>query len=134
MDSLNVDHDFAYALVEAGFSSIEEIAYVDPTEIMNSIEGIDEEMVEVLQNNAKESRFNIVTPNGVKLAEDLINLDGMNTAFARALAEKNVTNLEDLAECGTDDLADIPGLELEKAGELIMAARNLTWFKDEETK
>lgn len=132
MECLNVDRDFAEALVEAGFTTIEEIAFVDPQEIINSIDGIDEEMANTLQEYAKDARLNVFTPSGKKVSEEIINLEGMDTVFARALAQMEVVTLEDLAECATDDLSDIPGFEAEKVGKIILAARNLTWFKDEQ--
>lgn len=132
VEALNVDHDFAQALAEAGFTTIEEIAYVDPSEIIGSVDGVDDEMVAQLQKNANDSRFNITTPQGKKVSEDLISLDGMDSAIARSLALKEISTLDELAECVLDDLSDIPGLDEEKAGNLIVAARNLTWFKDGE--
>ena len=62
---------------------------------------------------------------------DLINLDGMDNVTVRALAQKEIATLDDLAEQGADDLLDIEGMDQKRAGDLIMAARNLTWFKDE---
>ncbi|STD23197.1 NusA antitermination factor [Enterobacter asburiae] len=66
-----------------------------------------------------------------KPADDLLNLEGLDRAIAFKLAARGVCTLEDLAEQGVDDLADIEGLTDEKAGELIMAARNICWFGDE---
>ena len=66
-----------------------------------------------------------------KPADDLLNLEGLDRALAFKLAARGVCTLEDLAEQGVDDLADIEGMTDEKAGELIMAARNICWFGDE---
>lgn len=129
---LSVDEDFAQALVDAGFESVEEIAYVEPQEIINSIDGIDEELVEKLQSIAVESLQNICTPSKRKVADDLLNFPGLDSASVRALASKEVATLDELAECVTDDLVDIPGFDEKRAGDLIMAARNATWFKDEQ--
>ena len=90
------------------------------------------EEVRELQEYAKDARLNVFTPSGKKVSEEIINLEGMDTVFARALAQMEVVTLEDLAECATDDLSDIPGFEAEKVGKIILAARNLTWFKDEQ--
>ena len=60
-----------------------------------------------------------------------LNLEGLDRALAFKLAARGVCTLEDLAEQGVDDLADIEGMTDEKAGELIMAARNICWFGDE---
>ncbi|MCE1649683.1 helix-hairpin-helix domain-containing protein, partial [Enterobacter hormaechei] len=64
-------------------------------------------------------------------AEDLLNLSGMERTLAFNLAARGICTLEDLAEQGIDDLSDIEGLNDEKAGELIMAARNICWFGDD---
>ena len=66
-----------------------------------------------------------------KPTEDLLNLEGMDRALAFKLATRGISSLEDLAEQGVDDLSDIEGLTDEKAGALIMAARNICWFGDE---
>ncbi|MDF5745615.1 helix-hairpin-helix domain-containing protein, partial [Klebsiella quasipneumoniae] len=66
-----------------------------------------------------------------KPADDLLYLEGLVPALAFKLAARGVCTLEDLAEQGVDDLADIDGMTDEKAGELIMAARNICWFCDE---
>lgn len=66
-----------------------------------------------------------------KPADDLLNLEGLDRDMAFKLAARGVCTLEDLADQGIDDLADIEGLTDEKAGELIMAARNICWFGDE---
>ena len=55
----------------------------------------------------------------------------MDRTLAYKLAARGVCTLDDLADQGVDDLADIEGLTDEKAGELIMAARNIRWFSDE---
>ncbi len=70
-------------------------------------------------------------PGDNKPADDLLNLEGLDRALAFKLAARGVCTLEDLAEQGVDDLADIEGMTDEKAGELIMAARNICWFGDE---
>ncbi len=131
-EALNIDEDFAAALIDAGFSSIEEVAYVDKEELLDSIEGLDEELAEMLQANAMHALSNITTPSKKVVSADLINLNGIDNATVRALAAKEIATLEDLAELATDDLLDIPGFDEHKAGELILAARNLTWFKDGE--
>lgn len=131
-EALNIDDEFANALVDAGFGSIEEIAYVDKDELLNSVDGMDDDLVEQLQNVARQALLNIYTPEKKKVSEELLTLEGMDNATARALAAKEVATLDDLAECVVDDLTDIPGMDAEKAGKLIVAARNLTWFKDGE--
>ncbi|QUJ68027.1 transcription termination/antitermination protein NusA [Photobacterium sp. GJ3] len=132
---LDIDEEFAVGLVEEGFTSLEEIAYVPVQELM-SIDGLDEDTVNELRNRAKEALTTIALAqeesfDGVEPAEDLLNLDGMERELAFKLAAKGISTLEDLADQGTDDLLDIESLDETRAGELIMAARNICWFSDE---
>ncbi|WP_213990492.1 transcription termination factor NusA [Sodalis sp. dw_96] len=131
---LDIDEEFATVLVEEGFSSLEELAYVPIKELME-IEGLDEDMVEALRERAKNALTTLAlaqeeTRGGGKPAEDLLNLPELEREMAFKLAARGVCTLEDLAEQGVDDLSDIEGLSTEKAGELIMAARNICWFGD----
>ena len=64
----------------------------------------------------------------------LINLDGLDNADVRALASREIASLEELAECATDDLVDLPEFDREKASSLIMKARNIAWNLDEMNK
>ena len=63
--------------------------------------------------------------------EELLNLEGMTPELAAELAKLKITDLEELAEQGVDDIIDIEGLDEASAGALIMAARNIKWFGDE---
>ena len=65
------------------------------------------------------------------IEDRLLNLEGMNRHIAFKLAEKQITTLEELAEQGVDDLADIEELTAEQAADFIMAARNICWFSEE---
>ncbi|PIJ44262.1 transcription termination factor NusA [Tatumella sp. OPLPL6] len=132
---LDIDEEFATVLVEEGFSSLEELAYIPVDELLE-IDGLDEEMVEALRERAKTALTtlaqNSVTGGAIKPpAEDLLGLEGMTPELANRLAAIGVSTLEDLAEQGVDDLADIEQLDEEKAGTLIMAARNICWFGDD---
>ena len=132
---LELDEDFATMLVEEGFSSLEEIAYVPVAELLE-IDGLDEELVEELRTRAKAALTTQALANEESLeksepTEELLNLEGVDRHLGFVLASRGVTNLEELAEQGTDDLADIEELGATKAGELIMAARNIVWFSDE---
>ncbi|HDR2753540.1 MULTISPECIES: transcription termination factor NusA [Enterobacter] len=132
---LDIDEDFATVLVEEGFSSLEELAYVPMKELLE-IDGLDEPTVEALRERAKNALTTLALAQEESLgdnkpADDLLNLEGLDRAIAFKLAARGVCTLEDLAEQGVDDLADIEGLTDEKAGELIMAARNICWFGDE---
>ncbi|HAV1678637.1 TPA: transcription termination/antitermination protein NusA [Enterobacter hormaechei subsp. steigerwaltii] len=132
---LDIDEDFATVLVEEGFSTLEELAYVPMKELLE-IDGLDEPTVEALRERAKNALTALALAQEESLgdkkpADDLLNLEGLDRAIAFKLAARGVCTLEDLAEQGVDDLADIEGLTDEKAGELIMAARNICWFGDE---
>ncbi|ACZ75493.1 MULTISPECIES: transcription termination factor NusA [Dickeya] len=129
---LDIDEEFATALVEEGFSSLEELAYV-PIHELQEIDGLDEETIEALRERAKAALTTLALANeenrgNGQPAEDLLNLSGLSRELAFKLAARGVCTLEDLAEQGVDDLADIEGLNEEQAGELIMAARNICWF------
>ena len=131
--ALEIDDEFAQVLIDEGFTSLEAIAYV-PVDALTAIDGLeDEDLVEELQARAK----NAITKKALEeeaalkqaqIDEKLLNLEGMERHIAFRLAEKGITNLEELAEQGTDELADIEELSEEKAGELIMAARQICWF------
>ena len=132
---LDIDEDFATVLVEEGFSSLEELAYVPINELLD-IDGLDEDTVEALRDRAKNALTTLALAKEESLgdskpADDLLNLEGLDRALAFKLAAKGVCTLEDLAEQGVDDLSDIEGLSDERAGELIMAARNICWFGDD---
>src|SRR5471030_1497644 len=131
---LAIDEDFATVLVEEGFSTLEELAYVPMKELLE-IDGLDEDTVDALRERAKEALTTIALAQEESLgdnkpADDLLNLAGLERSMAFKLAAQGVCTLEDLAEQGVDDLADIEGLSDEQAGELIMAARNICWFGD----
>ena len=135
--TLDIDDDFAGLLMEEGFSTLEEIAFVPVNELL-AIDGLDEDMVEELRKRAKDALTTKALAKeesfeGVEPSEELLNLSGLGREMAYALAARGVGTLEDLAEQGIDDLADIEELTAEKAGELIMAARNICWFGEEQS-
>ncbi|MGB1261761.1 MAG: transcription termination factor NusA [Cognaticolwellia sp.] len=134
-DKLDLDEDFALMLVEEGFTSLEEIAYVPVAEMLD-IDGMDEDIVEELRERAKaaittQALASEETLEGAEPAEDLLNLEGLDRHLAFVLASRGVRTLEDLAEQGVDEISDIEELDETKAGELIMAARNICWFNEE---
>lgn len=135
MTSLEIDEDFADVLIDEGFSSLEEIAYVPVSELL-SVDGLDEDIVEVLRSRAKA----ILTTKALAKEESLegaepdaalLGLDGLDNHTAYVLASKGVVTLDDLAELGVDDLLEITKMTEEKAAELIMAARNIVWFNED---
>jgi len=134
MNALDVDEDVALVLVEEGFTTLEEVAYV-PLEEMMGIEGFDEEISEELRARAKDALLTLAIASEEKLdvepADDLLNMDGMERHLAYVLASRGIVTMEDLAEQGVDDLMDIEDMTEERAGELIMTAR-APWFAEEE--
>ncbi|OOS02045.1 transcription termination/antitermination protein NusA [Canicola haemoglobinophilus] len=133
MTALEIDEEFAHILVDEGFTNLEEIAYVAVNEL-TAIDGLeDEDLVEELQARAKNAitAMALAEEEALKQAhieEKLLNLEGMTRHIAFKLSEKQITTLEELAEQGVDDLADIEELSAEQAADLIMAARNICWF------
>jgi N utilization substance protein A len=137
MEQLDVDEDVAAILVQEGFSSIEEIAYVPASELL-SVEEFDEEIVEELRGRARDVLLTQAIASEEQLgeaepAEDLLNLAGMDRAVAFRLAGRGIVTQEDLAEQAVDDIKDVEGLDEAKAAELIMAAR-APWFATEEAQ
>nr|WP_321239745.1 transcription termination factor NusA [uncultured Tolumonas sp.] len=133
--ALDIDDDFAELLVDEGFSTVEEIAYVPLSELQR-IEDLDDEQIEQLRDRAKQALSTQAlakeeTLAGAKPADDLLALEGMTQDLAYELAARGIPTLEDLAEQGIDDLSGIPEMTEQKAGELIMAARNICWFGEQ---
>ncbi len=135
-EKLGVDEAVAEVLVNEGFSSLEEIAYVPVQELLE-IDGFDEEMVEELRERAKAALLTQAIANEQALesepAQDLLDMEGMDKHMAYVLASKGIVTREDLAEQSVDDLLDIGGIEEELAAKLIMTARKI-WFEDEAGK
>lgn len=132
---LDVDEEVGLILVQEGFSTIEEVAYVPASELVE-IEEFDEDIVSELRNRARDVLLTqaIIVEEKIdetEPAEDLLNLDGMEKSLAFLLASKGVVTREDLAELATDDLLDIHEMDQEEAGALIMKAR-AHWFEEEQ--
>ncbi|CUX97041.1 transcription termination factor NusA [Candidatus Hoaglandella endobia] len=132
--NLDIDKDLATVLMEEGFSSLEELAYVPINELLE-IDGLDEKTVEALRERAKNAITTLAlaqeeSRHGGTPAEELLGLPELEREMAFKLAKHGVCTLEALAEQGIDELSDIEGLSSKKAGELIMAARNICWFSD----
>jgi N utilization substance protein A len=132
VEKLDVEEDVSEVLVQEGFTSLEEIAYVPLDEIL-AIEGFDEEIATELRNRAKDALLTQAIASeedisSANIADDLLNLDGMDDVLALALAKKGILNMEELAEQAVDELMDIENMSEERAGKLIMAAR-APWFE-----
>ncbi len=131
VNELDIEADLALLLVEEGFTSLEEIAYVPAAEMLE-IEGLDEELVTELRRRARDRLLSkaIAQEEQVHLsepAEDLLQLPGMDDALAHQLAAKGIATAEDLAELAVDELEEMVAVGSERAKSLIMAAR-APWF------
>jgi N utilization substance protein A len=125
MDRLDVDEEVADILVQEGFTSLDEVAYV-PLNEMLEIESFDEETVNELRRRARNSLLTeaIKSEETVEhAAEDLLGMDGMDGHTARTLAAKGITTMSALADLDTDELSEITGMDAERASKLIMTAR-----------
>jgi len=134
MEQLDIDEEMALILVQEGFSSVEEIAYVPEEEMLN-IEEFDDDLVQELRGRARDVMLTRAIVSEEKLvdahpAEDLLQMDGMEDALAYELAAIGVSTMEDLADLSVDELMEIEGMENERAGKLIMTAR-IPWFESE---
>jgi N utilization substance protein A len=131
-EQLAVDEDVAQILVQEGFSTIEEIAYVPASEL-SGIEEFDEDIVKELRNRARDVLLTQAIASEEEIdsaepADDLLQVDGMDRELALTLASRGIVTREDLAEQAIDDLTEIEGVDAERAGALIMAARK-HWFE-----
>jgi N utilization substance protein A len=129
---LDVDEEVAAVLVNEGFTSLEEVAYV-PLEEMLAIEDFDEDIVNALRQRAKDALLTRALVSEEKRggsgpAEDLLGMEGMDRNLAFELAARGIVTMEDLAEQAIDDISDIEGIDDVKAGQLIMKARE-PWFQ-----
>jgi N utilization substance protein A len=131
---LDVDEEVATILVQEGFTNVEEVAYVPESELLD-IEEFDENVVSELRQRARDALLTQMIASEEELEEhkpeqDLLDLEGMTDTIAYRLAEKGIRTRDDLAECATDELEEIEGLDLELAADLIMKAR-AHWFAEE---
>ncbi|WP_299022799.1 transcription termination factor NusA [uncultured Tepidimonas sp.] len=129
MNKLDVDEEIADILIEEGFTSLEEVAYV-PLQEMLEIEAFDEDTVNELRARAKDAllTMEIAKEESVEeVSQDLRDLEGMSTDLIAKLAEAGVHTLDDLADLAVDELIEITGQSREEATALIMKARE-HWF------
>ncbi|MDH5547499.1 MAG: transcription termination factor NusA [Gammaproteobacteria bacterium] len=133
ISQLDVDEDIATILVEEGYTSIEEVAYV-PVQEMLEIEDFDEDIVEELRQRARDviiaKAIVQEDQSGEGPAQDLLDMEGITTEFANKLASAGVCTMDDLAEQSVDEVVEILGIEEKLAGDLIMKARE-PWFADQ---
>ena len=129
MSKLDVDEEIADILIEEGFTSLEEVAYV-PLQVMLEIEAFDEDTVNELRARAKDVllTMEIAKEESVEeVSQDLRDLDGLTTDLIAKLADAGVHTLDDLADLAVDELVEITGQSREEATALIMKARE-HWF------
>ncbi len=129
IEKLDVDEEVADILVQEGFSSLEEVAYVPINEMME-IEAFDEDTVNELRSRARNALLTQAIVSEEKLEhelEDLLQLEGMDSDTARKLANNGVATREALADLATDDLVEMTGIDQDRASQLIMTAR-APWF------
>ncbi len=130
---LDVDEEVALILVQEGFLTIEEVAYVPSSELIE-IEEFDEDIANELRNRARDLLLTqaILAEEKIDQAEpadDLLKLEGMDKNLAFKLASEGIVTRENLAELATDDLLDIKSMDKDIADALIMKARE-HWFED----
>lgn len=135
MEQLDVDEEVAQILVQEGFISVEEVAYVPYQELLD-IEEFDEDIVNELRSRAQDALLTKAIASEEEIEggapeEALRELEGMDDTLAFALAAKGVSTLDDLAELSVDELMEFEGMDEERAGKLIMKARE-HWFEEDQ--
>jgi N utilization substance protein A len=135
-DNLNVDEEVADILVQEGFASLDEVAYV-PVAELTRIEEFDEAMVEELRNRARDALLaqaiaSEEVMDSADLNPDLLEVEGVDRELAVKLAEGEVKSREDLADLAAWELSEISDLDEEAAAALIMEARKV-WFEEDTT-
>jgi transcription termination/antitermination protein NusA len=131
MSKLDVDDEVADILIDEGFSSLEEIAYVPLAEMLE-IEAFDEETVNELRNRARNVLLTeaIVTEEQIeKVSDDLLGLEGMDKSLAATLAQEGIRTRDELADLAVDELVELAGIDEERAKALISTAR-AHWFEE----
>lgn len=129
MQKLDVDEEVAGILVQEGFGTLEEVAYVPLSEMLE-IESFDEDTVNELRSRARNALLTEAIASEEKMeapSAELLAMEGMDDETARALASKGVVTMDDLADLAVDDLVEMTGMDSERAKELIMTAR-APWF------
>ncbi|MCB1929431.1 MAG: transcription termination/antitermination protein NusA [Rhodocyclaceae bacterium] len=130
MERLDVDDEVADILIDEGFSSIEEVAYVPLAEMLE-IEAFDEATVDELRNRARNVLLTeaIVTEEQLEnVSEDMLSLEGMDKPLAASLAQQQIRTRDDLADLAVDELVEIAGIDEDRARALITVAR-AHWFE-----
>ncbi len=132
MSRLDVDEEVANILIEEGFSTLEEVAYVPLAEMLE-IEAFDDETVNELRNRARNVLLTEAIVDEEQLenvSEDLLGLEGMDKPLAAKLARAGVRSRDDLADLAVDELLDLTEIDQDRATNLITAAR-AHWFEQQ---
>ena len=130
MEQLDIDTEVADVLVEEGFTTLDEVAYVPAQELLQ-VEEFDEKLVEELRRRARETLLvrEIAEQERLSPEDDLLTMEGMDEETARLFSSRGIRSMEELAEQATDELVELTGIDEERAGQLIMTARE-PWFAE----
>ena len=131
MEKLDIDEEVAGILIQEGFSTLEEVAYV-PIQAMLEIEGLDETTVNELRSRARDALLMQAIASeeqAEKSDPDLVQLEGMDGELVAMLAQKGVKTRDELADLAIDDLVELTGIDAERGRNLIMKAR-AHWFAE----
>ena len=126
---LDVDAEVADILIEEGFGSLEEVAYVPLSEMLE-IDAFDEDTVNELRTRARDSLLTMEIAkeeDAEEVSQTLESVDGMTADLVVQLAGNNITSRDDLAELAVDELVEMTQIDEERAKLLIMTAR-AHWF------
>jgi len=132
MERLDVDEEVADILIQEGFSTLEEVAYVPISEMLE-IDAFDENTVNELRSRARNALLvqAIASEESIDgVDQNLLQLAGMDTQLAAKLASQGIKTRDDLADLAVDELSELTAMDAEKAKGLIMAAR-AHWFAEE---
>ena len=130
MEQLDIDAEVAEVLVEEGFTTLDEVAYVPAQELLQ-VEEFDENLVEELRKRARETLLvrEIAEQERLSPEDDLLAMEGMDEETAKLFSSRGIRSMEELAEQATDELVELTGIDEERAGQLIMTAR-APWFAE----
>ena len=130
MEQLDIDAEVAEVLVEEGFTTLDEVAYVPAQELLQ-VEEFDENLVEELRKRAREILLvrEIAEQERLSPEDDLLAMEGMDEETAKLFSSRGIRSMEELAEQATDELVELTGIDEERAGQLIMTAR-APWFAE----
>ncbi len=137
IEQLDVDEEIADVLIEVGLTNVEEIAYI-PVEEMLGIDGFDQDLVDALRSRAKDAVLinAIAVEEAIETSEpakDLLEMDGMDDELAHEMAANGIVTMENLADQAIDDLLSFLDIDEDRAGKLIMKARE-PWFANNQSE